>query len=734
MIQDRSRKIIGIVAFVVAILISAGIPAGYLLVRNHGETALLSLRMNINAARIGKYIYANERNWRFQGGRLGELIEASDSKNNPIYQRVIHADGRVVLGDTSELPSPAYTVRVPIEVGGKTVAVLEGLSSQWPVLQETTVVGLIACLFGLGAWAAVRLLPLRALDRVANELVAKHRQIQTVEHEAELLRERRRTAEASNQAKSGFLAMMSHEIRTPMNAVLGLAGTLLDEKLESGQRKVVEAIRDSGDSLLRILNDILDFSKLDASKMTFEHSPFAPAMLTDGVASMLANRAAAKGLTIEASSDVRLPEGLLGDSGRIRQVLINLVSNAVKFTTSGSVTIHARLVSRQEDQAIVEWIVRDSGIGIAPDRLGSLFSEFTQADNSISRRFGGTGLGLAISKRLVDRMSGSIAVESVLGKGSVFRVRLTLPVTAAPVAQAVPEFSSVTAFEAELKRRGRGLRVLFAEDNPTNQFVARQLLKDLDVHVDMVGDGLEAVDAATRFTYDLICMDMQMPEMDGLAATRMIRSLGGRLAAIPIIALTANAFPEDVRACLEAGMNQFVSKPVTREILLAAMLRALADGAVIQCGEPSRPDAANNELVKAEPAKVELVKAEPAKAEPATDSLDVSALTRLKSELGSEGVTQVVNMFIAETRSRFHRLRTDTLDGPTLVREIHTLKGAASTVCAAALAQYAAALEQRLKTGQSMVDADLAALRRSFDDYRDAVEPLTRSAAREAAV
>ncbi len=361
-----------------------------------------------------------------------------------------------------------------------------------------------------------------------------------------------------------------------MPCSVGSPGPLLDDNLPPAQRDVVEAIRDSGDDLLRILNDVLDFSKLDANKMTFENAPFPPAALTNGVISILSSRASAKGLLIVGEADPRLPDGMVGDAGRIRQVLINLVTNAIKFTASGNVSVLARWRSPPvRCTATVEWAVRDTGIGIAADRIPSLFSEFTQADNSITRRFGGTGLGLAISKRLADQMGGTIEVESAPGRGTTFRFRLTLPVATQPLEQ--PKRTSVVAaFETVVKQFGRRPRLLFAEDNPTNQFVARRLLKALDIELDMVGNGLQAVDAAYAHPYDVICMDVRMPEMDGLAATRLIRAFGGSLATVPIIALTANAFPEDVRACYAAGMSQFVAKPVNRETLVTALMSALS--------------------------------------------------------------------------------------------------------------------------------------------------------------
>src|ERR1019366_7435730 len=315
--------------------------------------------------------------------------------------------------------------------------------------------------------------------------------------------------------------------------------------------------------------------KLDAGKMMFEEASFSPAALTDGVASIMGVRATAKGLRLLVSNGTLPPPNLRGDAGRIRQVLINLVSNAIKFTESGHVSIKMDCIRRDEAAAVVEWTVDDTGIGIAADRIGNLFGEFMQADNSIARRFGGTGLGLSISKRLVDQMGGTIDLESTPGRGSSFRVRLKLPIAEAPTGSRQMPVQA-TEWDAMRKSLGRSPRLLFAEDNATNQFVARQMLKDQDIRLDMVANGEEAVEAASRFAYDAIFMDMQMPEMDGVAATRIIRSRDGALATVPIIALTANAFPEDVKACFDAGMNQFVTKPFSREVLLTALLTALS--------------------------------------------------------------------------------------------------------------------------------------------------------------
>ena len=421
-------------------------------------------------------------------------------------------------------------------------------------------------------------------ERQAAERSKRDRQrAEELQREADEQRERTRIAEEASRAKSAFLAMMSHEIRTPMNAVLGLASSLLDDPLTPDQREAVVAIRDSGDTLLRILNDILDFSKLDAGRMTFETAPFSPVGLAHDALSVYSPYALAKGLAIRLDADPLAPPALLGDAGRIRQVLHNLVANAVKFTDAGEVVIAVRGIDRTAMAATVEWTVSDTGIGIAPGKLATLFDAFVQADNSITRRFGGSGLGLAISRQIVDRMGGTIEVQSVQGQGSEFRFCLTLPLAQETAPQADPAQASAV-LTARLAALGRPMRVLVAEDNPTNQFVVRRLLKGFAIPVDLANDGVEAVQAAAATTYDMICMDMRMPEMDGLEATRVIRRGTGPSRLAPIVAMTANAFPEDMAACRAAGMSDFVAKPVSKERLVEAILRALPEVPEVAAG------------------------------------------------------------------------------------------------------------------------------------------------------
>ena len=516
--------------------------------------------------------------------------------------------------------------------------------------------------------------------------------------ETELLRERERHAEESSRAKSSFLAMMSHEIRTPMNAVLGLAGTLLDSPLMPAQREIVETIRQSGDILLRILNDVLDFSKLDANAMTFEKAPFSPGALLQDVTGLLGPRAKAKGLALVAETDPGVPAGLMGDAGRIRQVLLNLVSNAVKFTDAGSVTVRASCVGRDAGGATVEWSIADTGIGIPPERIGGLFRAFVQADASINRRFGGSGLGLAISKRLVDHMGGTITVDSAVGKGTTFCLRLTLPVSDVPLAPP-PQADALRLLTACLAELGRPVHILIAEDNPTNQFVALQMLKNLPLQVDVAADGLEAVDAAARVAYDVIFMDMRMPEMDGLAATRLIRQGDGPRARVPIVALTANAYPEDIKACFDAGMDQFVTKPVSKDALLAATERALRASMGL---------------------KPPLVPAIPPGEQRALP-FDHAAMDILAEQIGHDRIGSIIEVFQRDAGSRLERLADPSVTPEDLLHEVHALKGAAGSACAALLHKRATVLEAHLRGGGSARAGEIAGLAEAFDAYIAAV-------------
>ncbi|HVN00220.1 MAG TPA: ATP-binding protein [Caulobacteraceae bacterium] len=383
--------------------------------------------------------------------------------------------------------------------------------------------------------------------------------------------ERGVAAEAANEAKSAFLATMSHEIRTPLNGVLGMAQAMAAEKLSAVQRDRLEVIRQSGEALLAILNDVLDLSKIEAGRFELEQVQFDLSDLMKGAHSAFTALANKKGLSFDLRIEEPAKGVYLGDPTRVRQILYNLISNALKFTEHGEVRVTAAKTGE-----MLALMVSDTGVGIAPERVGVLFEKFTQADASTTRRYGGTGLGLAICRELAALMGGEISVESKQGEGSTFLVKLPLE----QVGEALtPTFAAPPAPSPQVEASLPRIRVLAAEDNTVNQLVLKTLLHQIGVEPMVVENGELALEAWKDSPWDVILMDMQMPVMDGLAATRAIREAEAAMGRVrtPIIALTANAMNHQIQACVAAGMDGHVAKPIEAVRLFAALEAALGE-------------------------------------------------------------------------------------------------------------------------------------------------------------
>ena len=382
------------------------------------------------------------------------------------------------------------------------------------------------------------------------------------ESATEIAREAKSKAENAMQAKQHFLSNMSHEIRTPMNAIIGFTKVISKTDLTEKQQEYVAAIKTSGDTLIVLINDILDLAKVDAGKMTFEQIPFELSLSISTMLHLFETKIREKNLLLVKEYDEKIPQMLLGDPVRLNQIIINLVSNAVKFTSRGKITVSARLLNEDAAMVYVELAVKDTGIGIAKNKIASVFENFQQASSGTSRLYGGTGLGLAIVKQLVEMQGGSISVKSVLDEGSRFSIRLSFQKTKITT-KSEPEI-------AVMDHSVKNIKVLVAEDIALNQLLMRTLLDDFGFEYDIAGNGKIAIEKLQAKSYDIILMDLQMPEMNGFEATEYIRNKMN--SKIPIVALTADVTTVDLAKCKSVGMNDYISKPVDERLLYSKIV------------------------------------------------------------------------------------------------------------------------------------------------------------------
>ena len=536
-------------------------------------------------------------------------------------------------------------------------------------------------------WEAAVISPVKNADDEITHIVAVKEDITARKRMDEELKKAKDAAEEANRMKSEFLANMSHEIRTPMNAAMGMLYLLQQTPLSDKQKNYLFKAQNASSLLLRIINDILDFSKIEAGKLEMESAPFRLGTVLNNIIDVAFAAIKDKPVELVVTTAPDVPDHLTGDPLRLGQVLLNLASNAVKFTEEGNITVSTELAVIGENEVWLRFSVQDTGIGMTPEQQAKLFSAFTQADSSTTRRYGGTGLGLTISKQLVEMMGGFLTVESVEGKGSTFSFIACFGVPPAETSSCPADtaerpdgFSSHADIGSFI-----GVHVLLVEDNPINQEVAREILEGRGVMVDLAANGVEAVERITRsgVTYNAVFMDVQMPVMDGLEATRRIRACEG-FASLPIIAMTASAMTGDRILCIQAGMNDQVDKPVDVPELFATLRRWTRPEAFSSFGT-----AGILPVKGREPGLPEHI-----------SGID---LPRALQRLGNASLLRkLLISFQQDNRETMKILREALAQGDDQLarRIVHTVKGVVGNLCATELFNAALALEQAMKGGE----------------------------------
>ena len=612
------------------------------------------------------------------GSRFVRISEAMARKFGlPSTSDVIGKSDADIFTDTHAAAAREDELRI-MRTGQPVVDLIE--RETWPDRDDT--------------WCLTTKMPLRDDDDAVIGTFGISRDITELKQYEEDLREARDAADAANKAKGDFLANMSHEIRTPMNAIIGMSELLAQTELDREQLDQINLVRDSAESLLQLLNEILDFSKIESQKLQLESIPFKLRNLVHKINRTLAIRAQQKGVELECTVAPDLPDRWRGDPGRLRQVLINLIGNAIKFTDEGSVSVHLSR-GRWEGKPVagsmpIRFSVKDTGIGIEASKQAVVLAPFTQADASTTRRFGGTGLGLAISRQLIELMDGELELSSVAGDGTEFFFTINLEeATSLADQEAIDANDSGigTASQEDGFPECASLRVLVAEDGLSNQHVAVGMLRSCGHHAVVVGDGSEAVKRVEHEAFDVVLMDMHMPVMDGIEATRAIRkreTVTGNH--VPIIALTAAAMQEDRKACREAGMDGFLTKPIHRRQLQQALIKYAPKTSVLESIDPDES---------------------PATSRATESSMDLEAAAA-RVPGGMRGVRRLAEVFRGECIDLMQVLHQNIPEGdPLLVaRSAHTLKGSANLFLATRVHDAARCIEDKAREGD-LADAEL---------------------------
>jgi two-component system, sensor histidine kinase and response regulator len=516
----------------------------------------------------------------------------------------------------------------------------------------------------------------------------------------------RKKADSAAKAKADFLANMSHEIRTPMNAIIGFSNLAMKTNMDGKQREYIRKIQQSGQHLLRIINDILDFSKIEAGKLSVEHTEFELEEVMENVFSLISEKSASKGLKLMFRIEKGTPSCLLGDSLRLGQILVNYANNAIKFTEQGEIEISVKVIEETDHDALIHFAVRDTGIGLTEDQRGKLFQSFQQADTSTSRKYGGTGLGLAISKKLVNLMGGDVGVESEYGQGSTFWFTARLGKSIAKARGFLPDLLSRAPGEKRDEKGDKdqqpsplmdsltdikGASILLVEDNAFNKEIAFKLLTNAGFKVDVAENGLKSIEMLDKRAYDIVLMDMQMPVMDGAAATRQIRK-DARFQDLPIVAMTANVMEAEIEECRASGMWDHIGKPIDIVELFGKLLKWVKPRQIEPVEESSKIPFMLRE--KEEPI--------PAKQDALPDIPGLDTRLGLKQVMGKQTLyLDMLKKYIDNQRQApvQIRLSLDSGDYGTAERLTHTVKGVSGNIGAFQLQKMAAELEKAIREG-----------------------------------